>query len=107
VNEKDRDGKFVQKSYHLNQLENPDTIVFRPGGVWKSDILFYGEVASVPHVTDAAKERLKYFQKAIRKHLQRISQYWVGASALEMLKAGKRLTTGERSPKSMDLTLNE
>lgn len=105
VIEKDRHGKPGGTSYHLNQLLNPDTIVFSPGGLWKGEILLYGEVATVPHVTDSAKERLRYFQRAIRKHFQRIGHYWVGADAFEMLKAGKRLTIGEGSPKSMDLIL--
>lgn|SRR5215472_3166934 len=29
-----------ERSYHVNQLYNPDTIVLNPGGLWKSDVLF-------------------------------------------------------------------
>lgn len=106
VTETDRDNRPVRTSYRLDQLHNPDTIVFQPGGVWKSDILLHGSVSTVPWANDAAKKIRARFQYAIRKHFTNIRGYYVAPAAMEMLKAGKRLTIAVQSPRDFDLVLS-
>jgi hypothetical protein len=100
----DRCDKPISESYALDQLHNPDTIVFQPGGLWKSDILLYGSVSIVPWSNESTKKLRTRFQSAIRKHFKRVGGYYVAAAALEMLKAGMRLTIAEQSPKEFDLS---
>ncbi len=102
----DRDDKPIGKSYALDQLHNPDTIVFNPGGLWKGAILLNGSVATVAWSNESAKKMRRRFQTALRKHFKRVGGYFVGAAALEMLKAGKRLTIAEQRPKEFDLSLD-
>jgi hypothetical protein len=101
----DRDNRPAGNSYHLDQLDNPGTIVFHPSSVWKGDVLLYGSVATVPWSNEAAKKICRRFQSAIRKHFTRIRGYYVAPSAMEMLKAGKRLTLAVQSPREYDLVL--
>jgi hypothetical protein len=102
--ETDRYDKPIRETYRLDQLENPDTIVFSPGGLWKGEILLYGSVGTVPWTNESAKKLRARFQCIIRKRFKRVGSYYVAAAALEMLKAGKRLTIAEQSPKEFDLS---
>jgi len=90
--------------YFVDQLFNPDTITFSSGGMWK-EILLYGRVASA---SDSVLSRrlLRRFQSAIKKRFVRIGAYYVGPSAVHMLKLGKRLTIAEQSPPEFDLKLS-
>ena len=88
----------------IDQLINPDTVTFLPGGLWKQDVLLYGRVATVSD-TLIAKELMKRFQGPIRKQFTKIGMFWVGSRALELLRAGMRLTGAEQSPREYDLRL--
>ncbi|SRR5216683_1862579 len=92
------------RSYHTDQLVNPDTITFTSGGIWKPDILLYGRVASASN-SPISKFLMRRFQSSIRKHFVKIRSYYVGPGALEALREGKRLTIAEQSPREFDLTL--
>jgi hypothetical protein len=105
VTETDRDNRPIRTSYRLDQLHNPDTIVFQPGGVWKGDTLLHGSVSTVPWSNEATKKIRARFQYAIRKHFASIRGYYVAPGAMEMLKAGKRLTIAVQSPHDFDLVL--
>lgn len=104
VIETDRDNKPIGKSYHLDGHE--DSIVLMPGGLWRGEILLYGWVTCSPWANDGAKRMRRRFQSAIRRHFQQIGGYYVAAGAHEMLKAGKRLTIAEQSPRSFDVSLS-
>lgn len=90
--------------FFVDQLMNPDTITFSPGGMWSEDIMLYGHVGSASD-SEASIRLLRRFNAAIRKHFVKVGAYWVGPSALELLKSGKRLTIAEQSPKEFDLKL--
>jgi hypothetical protein len=92
------------RSFHTNQLINPDTVTFSSGGIWTAGILLYGRVASCSN-SPASKRLMNRFRSAIKKHFVRIGAYYVGPGALELLKDGKRLTIAEQSPREFDLTL--
>ncbi len=91
------------RSFHTDQLINPDTITFSSGGMWKPDILLYGRVASASN-SPISKSLMRRFQSSIKKHFVKIGACYVGPNALEALKDGKRLTIAEQSPREFDLT---
>lgn len=94
------------QSYRINQLNNPNTITFSPGGLWKGEIALYGRAVTVSaSYSESAKRLLRRFQAAIRKSFVKIKAYYVAPNALELLKAGKRFTIAEQSPREFDLTL--
>lgn len=105
--EKDRYQKPMGESYDLDQLHNPDTVAFDPGGLWRGEILLYGSVGTVPWSNESVKKLRARFQYIIRKRFKRVASYYVAAAALEMLRAGKRLTVAEQSPFNLSPDLIE
>lgn len=74
-------------------------------GKWK-DMLLPGSMGTM-HETAPAQQLMKWFLAALKAEgFTKVDIYWVGKEALEMLKAGKRLsTTAEQSPPEFDLKL--
>jgi hypothetical protein len=89
--------------YSLDQLGNPDTVTLSPGGRWGEDVVLNGRVATVSD-SPSAQERMKVFNRAIKKHFGKIKAFYVGPEASILLDAGKRLTAAEQSPREFDLT---
>jgi hypothetical protein len=93
-------------NYHIDQLSNPDTITFTPGGLWTEEIVLYGRFATVSaSFSEPTKRLMSRFRDQIKRHFVRVKAYYVGPNALGLLKAGKRLTIAEQSPHDFDLTL--
>jgi|SRR5215831_7293658 len=92
------------RSFHTDQLTNPDSVTFSSGGVWKPEILLYGRVASASN-SPVSKSLLRRFQSSIRKHFVKVGACYVGPNALQALKDGKRLTIAEQSPREFDLVI--
>jgi hypothetical protein len=92
-------------NYHIDQLINPDTITFTPGGLWRENIVLYGRLASATPHSECAKRVMSRFRDQMNKLFVRVKTYYVGPSAVLLLKAGKRLTIAEQSPNDFDLTL--
>ncbi|TIT19999.1 MAG: hypothetical protein E5W70_23130 [Mesorhizobium sp.] len=89
--------------YSLDQLSNPDTVTFSPGGRWTEDVVINGRVATVSD-TPLAQELMKTFNRAFKKQFSKIKAFYVGPGAAILLDAGKRLTAAEQSPREFDLT---
>jgi hypothetical protein len=103
VNTRPIDGGRV---YAFDQLDNPDTITYSTGGLWK-DILLYGRFATCTGTfSKIAKTLLQRYVYHLRKHFNYIGAYYVGPEAEEMLRQGKRLTLAEQTPTSFDLRLS-
>jgi hypothetical protein len=92
-------------NYHIDQLVNPDTVIFTPGGLWNEEIVLYGRFATVS-LSEPAKRLMTRFSDQVKKHFVRVKAYHVGPKALGLLEAGKRLTIAQQSPRDVDLTLN-
>lgn len=90
--------------YLVDQLMNPDTVVFAPGGVWDNTILLYGGVTTVSDSV-LAQHLMKRFSSAIKKRFSRVGPYLVGPQALCFLKEGNRLTLAAQTPREFDLKL--
>lgn len=88
----------------IDQLQNPDTVVLTPGGVWNGDVVLYGTVGTTSD-SQVAKELMKAFERGLKKHFKKVKAYWVGPEALTRLKEGQRLTIAVQSPTDFDLTI--
>lgn len=86
----------------VDQLMNPDTVVFTPAGVWSEDILLHGRVATNSH-TAHAQELMKLFHTAFSKKFTKVRAFYVGPQALNWLRSGKRLTISDQSSREFDL----
>lgn len=92
-------------SSHLvvNQLLNPDSVVLTPGGLWKRDILLFGNVGAAAN-TPITRKLMNAFGRALGGEFVKVRAFHVGPEALTLLKAGKRLTGSERAPAKYDLS---
>src|SRR5713101_6531804 len=83
--------------YAFDQLGNPDTITFDPGGLWGDDVLLHGRFATASTAAPSI-ELLKLFRSLVRKRFEKIKAFYVGKEASQMLARGKRLTIAAQSP---------
>lgn len=90
--------------FAFDQLNNPNTIAFSPGGIWDNDILLHGRISTMSDEKSVIRI-MKIFSSAIRKNSTKIKAFYVGLEALEMLKNGKRLTIAAQSPGTFDLKM--
>jgi hypothetical protein len=98
-------GKNPQvRGFVMDQLVNPDTIEFTPAGMWNEEIVLHGRVATASD-TPGSKELMKHFRSALKKHFVKVNAFYVGTSALQLLKQGKRLTLSLQTPRAFDLKL--
>lgn len=90
-------------AYAVDQLLNSESAILRPGGLW-GDVLLHGELAAA-HDCAFYRELKKSIRFEMKKHFRTIEHYSVGPAALEILKAGGRLTIAVQSPPEYDLPL--
>jgi len=99
-------GLFGRARYSFSHLNNPDTIIFQPGGLYKGKHLICGRVGT----TSDSKESLELYErflKAITREFKKVKSYYVGDEAYKMLLEGYRLITmGVDSPPEYDLKLS-
>ncbi len=86
----------------VDQLVNPDSVTFTPGGVWNEDVVLHGRVATVSD-SQISQALMKRFQSAIKKNFSKVRAFYVGPKAAELLGNGKRLTISVHSPREFDL----
>jgi hypothetical protein len=90
--------------YALDQLANPNSIIFQHGGFWNAGVLLYGSVSTVSDSPSSVKLQ-RTLSSAIAKHFTRIKSFYVGPNAKSAMSSGCRLTIGASSPKEYDLAL--
>ena len=87
----------------IDQLFNPDTVVFKPGGIWSEEVLLEGQVGTASD-SDESQRLMKRFNSAIKKTFTKVKAFYVGPKALELLERGTRLTMSAHSSHEFDLT---
>jgi len=92
------------RRFAIDQLNNPDTITFSPGGLWNNDILLHGRVATASQ-SKSSQILMKRFQAALQKTFVKVKAIRVGPQALMLLKNGRRLTISAQAPQEFDLTI--
>jgi len=90
--------------YEVNQLGNPKTIIFQPGGLFDGKVLLYGRIGTISNDTTSAAI-LRLFAAAVRKSFMKIKGDYVGSNAQMLWKSGTRLAQAVQSPPEFDLTL--
>jgi hypothetical protein len=88
--------------FAFDQLVNPKTVTFNPGGLWNNHILLMGIVGTASDDPDALR-LMKTFRAAFKKAFTTIRRIHVGTEAKGLLIQGKRLTAAEQSPIEFDL----
>lgn len=89
--------------YFVNQLINPDSIVFSPGGLYKNESLICGHIGTVCNERRSL-ELYKTFEGLVTKGFRRIGNYRVGREASHMMNQGIRMITmSVREPPEYDL----
>lgn len=98
-------GGTVQR-FAIDQLWNPDTVVFTPAGLWNDEALLHGRLGTISD-KPSAQALMRRFNAAMRKNYTKVNSFWVGPKALDYLKSGKRLTIAVQSPKEFDLKTSD
>lgn len=89
--------------YFVDQLSNPNSVTFAPGGIWSKEVLLNGRVATVHDDADS-QNLMKNFASELRKSFHKVKAYWVGPQAEVLLDAGGRLTISAHASRDFDLT---
>ncbi len=99
-------GRAGEKRWTLDNSDNEETVILTPAGLWTTGTLLPGSMTTL-HQTPSAQQLMKWFLHALKQEsFTKVELWWLGKEALEMLKAGKRLTTtAEQSPPEFDLKL--
>lgn len=88
--------------YVIDQLVNPKTIVFRPGGLGGDRCLISGQLGTVS--SDPISVRIfQLFTREVKKKFAKIKSFYVGKEAERLLNSGWRLTTSPKAPRMYDL----
>jgi hypothetical protein len=91
--------------YAVDQLENPQSVAFQPGGFWSSEIMLYGRVGCASD-DGVGVEIFKLFSAAIRNQFIRTKAFYVGPRAHKCATLGCRLAIGADSPPGFDLIVS-
>ncbi len=86
----------------IDQLANPDSVVFTPAGMWSEDIILNGCVGTASD-SQISRVLMKRFHVAVKKTCSKVRAFYVGPKALVLLQNGKRLTGAVQSPPEFDL----
>jgi hypothetical protein len=88
--------------YAIDQMQNPATVVVRPGGRFGDVAVISGQVGTATDDVNAM-ELFKSFEREIKRRFAKVKSYYVGPSAKELMESGVRLTASVRSPAEYDL----
>jgi hypothetical protein len=90
--------------YDLSQKLNPDSIIFRPGGIYDGErVVVCGHIATLSKSPIAA-DLYKRFVGSITRAFEKIGSYRVGPEASQLMDEGYRMVTiSVGSPTEYDL----
>ena len=57
-------------NYHIDQLTNPDTVIFTPAGLWTEEIVLHGQVATAS-LSEPSKHLIERFRQQFERHRSR------------------------------------
>jgi len=88
--------------YAIDQRLNPDSIVFKPGGIFQDNVVVAGTAGTISD-EPVSNELINLFTRETRRQFTRIRSFFVGPEAEELLDKGYRLTTSITAIKECDL----
>lgn len=86
----------------IDQMNNSNSIVFKPGGRFEQGCIIRGEISTTSEHQESL-QLFKVFSKGLTKGFKKIHRDLVGAEALQLMSTGIRLTSNIASPKEFDL----
>lgn len=90
--------------YFIDQMENKTSIVFWPGGLYESNYLICGHVATI-FDEKTSQELYKHFTKTFIKGYKKIGKYYIGMEAMDMAPNVRLITMNVNQPKEYDLKI--
>jgi hypothetical protein len=88
--------------YAVDQLANPTTIAFRPGGSFGEMCLIAGQVGTASD-DPSSLELFHLFRKELQRQFTKVREFRMGKEAGDLFDKGWRLTTNAKSPAIYDL----
>jgi hypothetical protein len=92
--------------FAIDQLDNPDSTVFRAGGLKDECVLISGGIATTG-VSPAAIELHRLMVRTVTKGFRRVQSFWLGPEAYAMFEAGAKLTHSVQMSRTYDLRLEK
>ena len=95
-----------EKRFSVYNGFNEDSVEIILAGLWRDQTLLPGSVKTM-HKTKFSQTVMRNFQAILKKQkFTKVLSWWISPEALQMLRAGKRLsTTAVQSPPEYDLRL--
>ncbi|MBB2753977.1 UNVERIFIED_ORG: hypothetical protein GGI57_004709 [Rhizobium aethiopicum] len=95
---------FGKKMWSVYSGFNDESVELTLAGIWEDGTLLPGSVKAM-HNNEFSKKIMRDFQSSLKKaRFEKAQSWWLGTEAVEMLRAGKRLsTTAVQSPPEYDL----
>ena len=92
--------------YAIDQLKNPDSIIFHPGGIYKDRFLVHGQVSTIGTCYNAQR-LIKVFQKEIKRQCpKKNGVFYYSEEVKHLYDNGVRLITiSTKSPIEYDLKI--
>lgn len=91
--------------YAVDQLENPESVAFTPGGDFEGRVLISGRIGTA-NKNEKSLYLLRLIGEEIRREFEKIRAFFVGRQAVSALDSGVRLTASIAAPTRTDLRRN-
>lgn len=93
--------------YFVDQLQNENSVVLWPGGVYENQYLICGHVGTVK-MSDTSKKIFGTFQKSIKKQCpNRTGRFWYSDKVKDMNGQIRLITINVNQPKEYDLKIEK
>jgi hypothetical protein len=102
INFRELGGLPLTARYTFDQLANPDSVLFTPGGFYDRTTMLAG-MAGTASSTAISQKIMRLMKSSIKKRFSKHAAFWLGPEAKEALDQNMRLTTNIRSPREYDL----
>lgn len=96
--------KTGEVCYNIFHGTNPNSVEFRPGGLFEDCCLIEGSISTVSESVRSL-ELFSIFTQEYKHQFRQIKGAWIGPEAFLMLNNQKRFTDDVRTPKSWDFTI--
>lgn len=90
--------------YFVDQMLNPDSLMFRPCGIFTNIAIIRGEISTLGG-TQAALDLYNDFSKTLVTGFKKVKSYYLGPEALKLAQGRIRLTHAVHVPSEYDLAL--
>lgn len=94
-------GSQGNKRFIVDQLENPNSVMFTPAGVLDRNFVLAGRVASVSSSKFSTKI-MSHFLSAFKSQCVKSKSYWLGRQASDLYYEGTRLAISTQTPRKYD-----